>query len=83
MSYQLDFFGKPQRRPGPRAAPSYTGDLFEGAAWTWAAEQWARDNGLKFEGWTIARRFRAGGRWYAVEWDGEPQAWDIRPAAEG
>lgn len=82
MSYQLDMFGKPQRRPGPQA-PSFTGDLFEGAAWTWAAEQWAKEQGLAFEGWTIARRFKAGGQWYAVSWDGRAQAWDIRLADEG
>ncbi len=31
MSYQLDLFGKPLRRPTLRP-PSYTGERFEGAA---------------------------------------------------
>ena len=74
MSHQLNMFGKPLRRLGPHAAPAFTGDLFEGAAWTWAAEQWAGENGLEFEGWTIARRAKVGGRWWAVSWDGSGPA---------
>jgi phage/plasmid-like protein (TIGR03299 family) len=79
MSRHLDIFGRAHQRPGAARPPSWTGDLFEGAAWLWAAEAWVRENGLAVVGWTFARWVKAGGRWQAVAWDERLGAWDIRP----
>jgi hypothetical protein len=86
-SRQLDIFGKSWRRPEV-PAPKHQMELFAGAAWTWAADGWARERGLTVTACRIDQRFEVGGRWYAMEWAPESDecrdrgTWEVRTVEE-
>jgi hypothetical protein len=62
--------------PG-KPRPSAPSDA--GVAWAWALETWLREQGLELETACMDQTFRAGGHWYAVDWDRVAEEWQIYP----